>query len=541
MLLYSIKHQLCEHKRIIIVWLFSLSLYATCTYLSWNSKLDTNFIYNNLLSSLTVIAGLPLLVVLILAIMKRDDLKSPVAFWNTRPIRTITLFTAKWITLQIVITIPIMLTSAIIIIILERSQVIIPTLIESFIWCVLATSLLGFSAITKRGKGGLLYSLIVVVGIIATVTAHEIFYLSTTHNSQSTSVLDSAFNLFIAVLLLAILFTIFYTLQIRKRHSKFPLWSAALTGIVIASLVITSPFKKTYSESHVYKETACIPDAPLDLVAWNTGITNGVNYKGIKYYQPIDIPLGKETNRLIIENSNIELSDIPQALQHLVHTELHAYLLNGKPTLSVQLKLYAAPPARGNSSSSSSGGTNYPHSDIPKKIYQVRGSAIIKVPHFKEAKSTPLLETLSYSDAGLKLTSRLDKVNNYELITTWRQSEIPLLTQSSTSSSLSDPIVMIEHPISSELINGSSSGSGSSGILMRLRQEEKSLQTHKFQSEHYLKIFKKSGFEGGLDDFLTEAKQVLYTHDKNTLHSIDFDIEVIAPDLELLHKTFKEK
>ena len=139
MFLHRLKHEFREQKWLSLFWLAALISLPISASLWWQKPFPELGHRDNSgeFQAFLLLAAIITLTLLTVGTMRKDELKKHSAFWNTRPIRAFTLFSGKWVYLQLVVSLPAFIVMIITACLLGRSGDALPNAIE-----VLALSLI---------------------------------------------------------------------------------------------------------------------------------------------------------------------------------------------------------------------------------------------------------------------------------------------------------------------------------------------------------------------------------------------------------------
>lgn len=149
---YRLKNEFVENRRLLgLLWL-AMAVVTWSFYRWWFGDFSGDFTSEAVSGFSLFGTGLAALG-LITTSFKRDDLKSPEAFWATRPIRSLPFFGAKLVFIQLVFTLPCGILMASFGLITGIGWAALQQGLELSLWLLFATTLLSVSCMAFAGSG----------------------------------------------------------------------------------------------------------------------------------------------------------------------------------------------------------------------------------------------------------------------------------------------------------------------------------------------------------------------------------------------------
>lgn len=543
MFLHRLKQEFWEQKVISLVWLLALILLPISAWRWWVAPFpEAGERYDQgTFQGVVFLLGIISLAILVVSTMKKDELKGPSAFWNTRPIRSFTLFTSKWAYLQLVTTIPLFVSMMVAGYLIDRFDDAFPHALEAAVWCFTATTIVSYSVVARPGSGILLHVFALVGGcflasaIVFGVPGLEgrvVSYMGT--NSQA------AFNALILLGVMTVVFGGLFFWQIQKRYfGGKALWMICIGAMALLFLLV-SPFSRG------------IPDALDGGELTITGIiaepyfSIGSEGKANRLVMHSQAPLLgdytiEDEMSFRVRSSNLKIEGGGFDDPDLFKLEGHVYRNSQEPRLQLELTVYDQKPTSGSSSSGSVGKQGY--KELPRKKYRITGEVLVNFSYYEQLLVGSILddEVLYGDGVQLKCDSLKNSHGRVDVSMHLKSSHFPgFLGELNENYGNQRYLLVLDAPSIGDRINESLRGGYGSGLFGRYVRERYDCENFDLY-EHHLKRVRDAGYEGSFDDWLGEAKGVVMKSGRSVYYRVKVDTTMMLPDPEEVRKLLKSQ
>ena len=548
--LHRLKLEFREHRIQLILWALTLIGLSYGALSFWNSDVKIDPLTgraNDTVTELMSLLMFPLILfpfVITISSFRRDNLKDPRAFWNTRPIRPKTLHITKFLFLHLVLTLPAALCTFIVSFnaVSLGTSLILTT--ETTLWCATAIHLSGLAALHNHSLSKLF--LIPALGSAGLMlTAFIVTNLRSHYQSFNPGQFEM--NLLITLAILLVLFAIAGTFLIKKPQLKFPLWAPLLIGALIFTL-ITSSWAPAFSTA---TKTVKL-HAPEPITTFSTSSTKHNH----QHLYRLNFPLGQlltDTERHPIDLLSSEVSIDPGSLSLSGADVAIKEWSSGFENLPIEKNLEAITKQSGhNSHFRISLSIKIPHQhpvsttpeyrDLPRKNITVRGEIELLTVSFEDFLVIEDDQKFETKSSGVKFSylppSRRSSGSS-EMIKTF---SLPLASSDLLRSNQQQPksMLILRHRVNGQWFALSEkSGSSRGNLFGRLRSNKFSHINDSNMVNHYWehRLQRASPDFPDFEDWRKEADLLILPPHLFQTIKVPFEITIAVPDL----KTFQER
>lgn len=545
MFLHRLKQEFWEQKIISLVWLLALILFPISAWSWWVAPFpesggrhgDGSF------QGLVFLLGGISLAILVVSTMRKDELKGPSAFWNTRPIRSVTLFASKWAYLQLVTTIPLFISMVVTGYLIDRFSDAFPNALEAAAWCFTATTIVSYSVIARPGSGILLHVFgLVGGGFLTAVIVFGIPGLEERITPDFIMNSQVVINTLILLGAMALIFGGFFFWQIKKRYfGGKALWMICIGAMTVLFLFI-APFSRGVPGTVSGNElTAMATNVQPYFSVGTQGKANRLVSQSVILLQG-DCVIEEEMSVMML-SSNLKIEGEGFDDLSLFKLEGHPYIRSNKPHLQLEVTVYDQKPTHGSSSSGSV--ENEIYERLSRKSYRVTGEVLVNFSYYDELLTSSILddEVLYGDGVQFKCKSLKKSDGDVDVTMNLKSSHFPVLWDTLGGNRYNDRYrLVLDAPDigDSAHANHYSSGGGSSGIFGRHYKHRYNFDDFEL-SEYQLKRARDAGYEGSFKDWLGEAKGVVMKPSHNVYHRVKVDTIIMLPDPEEVRELLKDR
>lgn len=291
MLLHRFKIEAREQKLVLISWGAALILFSILLNMAWRDINETEYAtFANLM--LVLLAAIPAIAAFM--IFKKDDIKEPRAFWNTKPIRPLILHGGKLFFMFITFILPLALVTFVCALQIEPLSVrTFIYVIEASCWISGIILFISSSAVLYAGYAKpLLFLMLGFVSFLATVILINYFEQ---HASYSETELYGKFELLILLALVLILGLVVHLKTYRKVQFSCNIFVIAILGSLVGYSGTCYPLMNLIAQkaNTVSKESVEYSNTTLRNTGMSGSGVNGVDYEILHYHTNVKIESGK--------------------------------------------------------------------------------------------------------------------------------------------------------------------------------------------------------------------------------------------------------
>ena len=384
MFTFRLKHEFQDHKLTSLIWLGTLFLLLLTIYLSWNRPLDFDY-QNDGAIGFIFLGNLIASIVHTHQVLGRDLYLQHTAFWNTRPIRGNTLFKVKWVYLQLSITLPTIITVALLTLIIGRPDQLLRGALEYGVISLMITSALTYSMLAmRRGR----YLALVVFGatlFIPLIAIANIFPRVAQRQYDFNGQINGTPFLIVSILTLGFIAFLFLTL--RKRHqAPAPLIVLPAIALLTVTLIIFQPLR--WERSEIIKTSTLSVDKSItdQKIYWNKAYQGEQNRLIFNQHFPIGESEWDATQPSKVMSVNLHLLEVPENVADRVIITASAPQSGVAPRIQISCSFCSTKPI-GNRHRSGSGSLaeSHPVHSLPADTpVTISGSIIVSQNSYQE-------------------------------------------------------------------------------------------------------------------------------------------------------------